>query len=255
MTTPEPRPDHGKVALITGGGTGIGRSSALALASRGMRVAVNYSRSHDDAEATAADCTAAGGEGWAIKADVADPAEIDRLVAETVAHWGRIDVLVNNAGTTVFVTDYADLDALTNEVWDRILGLNVKSAFFAARAVAPHLSAVGGGAIVNVASISALRPVGSNLAYNASKAAMVSLTQSLAVALGPSGIRVNAVAPGHIETRWHAGRDAAAAASRERTPLGRNGSPDDVGGAVEYLATAPWITGEVIVVDGGRFLR
>ncbi|NDB21414.1 MAG: SDR family oxidoreductase [Proteobacteria bacterium] len=136
-----------------------------------------------------------------------------------------------------------------------MLGLNVKSAFFAARAVAPHLRAVGGGAIVNVASISALRPVGSNLAYNASKAAMVSLTQSLAVALGPSGIRVNAVAPGHIETRWHAGRDAAAAASRERTPLGRNGSPDDVGGAVEYLATAPWITGEVIVVDGGRFLR
>ncbi len=246
MTTPEPRPHHGKVALITG---------ALALAARGMRVAINYSRSHDDAQATAADCTAAGGEGWAIKADVADPAEIDRLVAETVAHWGRIDVLVNNAGTTVFVTDYADLDALTNEVWDRILGLNVKSAFFAARAVAPHLRAVGGGAIVNVASISALRPVGSNLAYNASKAAMVSLTQSLAVALGPSGIRVNAVAPGHIETRWHAGRDAATAASRERTPLGRNGSPDDVGGAVEYLATAPWITGEVIVVDGGRFLR
>ena len=92
------------------------------------------------------------------------------------------------------------------------------------------------------------------MAYNASKAALISVTQSLAVALGPTGVRVNAVAPGHIETRWHAGRDAAAAA-RDRTPLGRNGTGDDVAGAIDYLATAPWVTGEVIVVDGGRFLR
>ena len=146
-------------------------------------------------------------------------------------------------------------DALTGEVWDKILGLNVKSAFFAARAVAPHMKAAGGGAIVNVASISGLRPVGSSMAYNASKAALISVTQSLAVALGPTGVRVNAVAPGHIETRWHAGRDAAAAAARDRTPLGRNGTGDDVAGAIDYLATAPWVTGEVIVVDGGRFLR
>lgn len=246
---------HGHVALITGGGTGIGRASALAFAARGMRVAINYSRSREDAEATAHDCTTAGGEGWAVQADVSDHDQIDRLVADTVTHYGRLDVLVNNAGMTVFVSDYADLDALTNDVWDRILGLNVKSAFFAARAAAPHIKAAGGGAIVNVASISGLRPVGSSMAYNASKAALISVTQSLAVALGPSGIRVNAVAPGHIETRWHAGRDAATASARERTPLGRNGSGDDVGGAIDYLATAPWVTGEVIVVDGGRFLR
>ena len=251
----EPTDHRGQVALITGGGTGIGRATALAFARRGIHVAVNYSRSRDDAEATAADCTAAGGEGWAVQADVSDPSEIDRLVAATVDRFGRLDILINNAGTTVFVSDYANLDALTGEVWDKILGLNVKSAFFAARAVAPHMKAAGGGAIVNVASISGLRPVGSSMAYNASKAALISVTQSLAVALGPTGVRVNAVAPGHIETRWHAGRDAAAAAARDRTPLGRNGTGDDVAGAIDYLATAPWVTGEVIVVDGGRFLR
>ncbi len=247
--------ERGHVALVTGGGTGIGRATSLAFARRGMHVAVNYSKSRDDAEETAADCAGAGGDGWAVQADMADPAEIDRLVAATVDRFGRLDILVNNAGMTVFVSDYADLDALTGEVWDKILGLNVKSAFFAARAAAPHLKAAGGGAIVNVASISGLRPVGSSMAYNASKAALVSLTQSLAVALGPSNVRVNAVAPGHIETRWHAGRDAAASAARDRTPLGRNGTGEDVAGAIEYLATAPWVTGEVIVIDGGRFLR
>lgn len=248
----------GQVAIVTGGGTGIGRACSLALAAAGAHVAVNYSRSQAEAEQTARDCAAAGAAGGAeaipIQADVASPAAIDRLVAQTVERWGRIDVLVNNAGTTVFAP-YEDLDAMTEEAWDRLLAINLKAPFFASRAVAPHMKQSGRGCIVNVASIAGLRPVGSSVAYCASKAAVLSLTQSLATALGPE-IRVNAVAPGFIETRWHAGRAMNADAARERTPLQRNGTPEDVAEVVLFFATSgTFITGEIVVVDGGRFLQ
>jgi 3-oxoacyl-[acyl-carrier protein] reductase len=243
----------GQVAIVTGGGTGIGRACALAFAGQGARVAVNYSRSREEAERTAAACTAAGGEGVAIQADVARLTEIEQLVAETVARWGRVDTLVNSAGTTMFAA-YDDLDALTEEVWDRILAVNLKATFFASRAVAPHMKRLGRGSIVNIGSISAIRPVGSSVAYMASKAAVHSMTQSLALALGPE-IRVNAIAPGFIETRWHAGRDAAAQAMRERTPLKRNGTPEDVAEAALYLCNASFVTGDIVIVDGGRFLQ
>lgn len=243
----------GKVAIVTGGGTGIGRACALAFAREGARVAINYSRSREEAERTAAECAQAGGEGLAIRANVSQVDEIERLVAQTVEQWGRIDVLVNNAGTTVFAP-YADLDAMTEEVWDRILAVNLKGAFFAIRAVVPHMRRAGGGSIVNVASIAGLRPVGSSVAYCASKAALISLTQTLATALGPQ-IRVNAIAPGFIETRWHAGREMNAEASARQTPLGRNGTPEDVAEVALFFATsASFVTGEIVVVDGGRFL-
>jgi 3-oxoacyl-[acyl-carrier protein] reductase len=245
---------EGKVAIITGGGTGIGRGCALALAGEGARVAVNYSRSREDAEQTARDCAAAGGDGIAVRADVSQLKDIDALVGQTVERWGRVDVLVNSAGTTKFAA-YDDLDALTEDVWDDILGVNLKGVFFACRAVAPHMKRQGGGAIVNVGSISALRPVGSSVAYMASKAAVHSMTQSLAVALAPQ-IRVNCVAPGFIETRWHAGRDQAAQSTRDRTPLKRNGTPEDVAAAVLfYVAGTTWVTGDIMVIDGGRFLQ
>jgi NAD(P)-dependent dehydrogenase (short-subunit alcohol dehydrogenase family) len=190
----------------------------------------------------------------AVQADVARPAEVERLVEETVARWGRLDVLVNNAGTTVFAP-YQDLDAITEEVWDTLLAVNLKAPFFAARAAAPHLRRAGGGSIVNVASIAGLRPVGSSMPYCASKAAVLSLTQTLAIALAPE-IRVNAIAPGFIATRWHAGREANAAATRERTPLRRNGTAEDVAEVALFLATGgAFVTGEVVVVDGGRFLQ
>ena len=243
----------GKVALVTGGGTGIGRACALALAERGVRVAVNYSRSKEDAEQTASDCRAAGGDGLALQADVSQKAQIDRLVDEAVGKWGSVDVLINSAGTTKFAA-YDDLDALTEQVWDDILGVNLKGVFFAVRAVAPHMKKAGAGSVVNIGSISAIRPVGSSIPYMASKAAVHSMTQSLAVALGPE-IRVNCIAPGFIETRWHAGRDEAARSTRERTPLKRNGTPEDVAQAALYLCTSSFATGEIIVVDGGRFLQ
>ena len=211
----------GQVAIITGGGTGIGRASALALAREGARVAVNYSRSREDAERTAGECAAAGGDGLAIRADVSRREEIDALVAQTVERWGRVDVLVNSAGTTTFAA-YDDLDALTEEVWDTILAINLKAVFFACRAVTPHMKRQGAGRIVNIGSISAIKPVGSSIAYMASKAAVHSMTQSLAIALAPQ-IRVNCVAPGFVETRWHAGRDHAAQATRARTNSRRAG--------------------------------
>ena len=243
---------RGKVAIVTGGGTGIGRACALSLASRGARVAVNYSRSKEDAEQTAADCGDAGGEGVAIQADVSKREQIDRLVEETVAKWGGVDILINSAGTTKFAA-YDDLDALTEEVWDDILGVNLKGVFFAVRAVRPHMKKAGAGSIVNIGSISAIRPVGSSIPYMASKAAVHSMTQSMAVALGPE-IRVNCIAPGFIETRWHAGRDEVARTMRESTPVKRNGTPEDVAQAALYLCTSSFVTGEIVVVDGGRFL-
>jgi 3-oxoacyl-[acyl-carrier protein] reductase len=244
---------NNKVAIITGGGTGIGRACALAFAGAGAKVAVNYSRSRDEAEQTAADCAAAGGAGVAIQADVGRTDEIDSLVYQTVDRWGGVDVLVNNAGTTEFAA-YDDLDAMTEQVWDRILDVNLKGVFFASKAVAPHMKRAGGGSIVNVASIAGLRPVGSSIAYCASKAAVISLTQTLAKALAPE-IRVNVIAPGFIETRWHAGRQMNAEAAAAATPLARNGRPEDVAEtALFFAASAGWITGEVVVVDGGRFL-
>lgn len=243
----------GKVAIVTGGGTGIGRACSLALAAQGGRVAVNYSRSRADAEQTAADCVAAGGDGFAIQADVTDTAALETMVAQTVERWGRIDVLVNNAGTTRFAA-YDDLDAMTEDAWNSILDTNLKAVFFACRAVVPHMRRAGGGSIVNVTSIAGLRPVGSSVAYCASKAAANSLTQSLARGLAPD-IRVNAVAPGMIETRWHANNEMGKERARELTPLKRNGMPEDVAEAVLFLATsATFITGEIIVIDGGRNL-
>lgn len=243
-----------RVAIITGGGTGIGRACALAFAAQGARVAVNYSRSQAEAEQTAADCRAAGGDGLALRADVAQPAEIEQMVSQVVERWGTVDVLVNNAGTTRFAA-YDDLEAMREDVWDRILAVNLKAVFFAAKAVAPHMKRGGrGGSIVNVSSIAGIRPVGSSIAYCASKAAVLSLTQTLAKALAPD-IRVNAVAPGYIETRWHAGREMQGRVASETTPMGRNGTPEDVAeAALFFAASAGWITGETIIVDGGRFL-
>ena len=243
----------GKVAIVTGGGTGIGRACALAFAAQGARVVINYSRSRDEAEQTAADCVAAGGNGIAIQANVASVADVDRLVAETVERWGRLDVLVNNAGTTRFAP-YGDLDAMSEEAWDAILSVNLKGAFFAVRAAVPHMRRAGGGSIINVASIAGLRPVGSSVAYGASKAALINMSETLAAGLGPQ-IRVNAIAPGFIETRWHAKGQMDREAARQATPLKRNGTAEDCAEVALFLATSGrFVTGQTIVVDGGRFL-
>jgi ketoreductase RED2 len=179
------------------------------------------------------------------------------LVKEAVDALGRLDILVNNAGATRFIP-FDDLEAVTEEAWDALYDVNVKGAFFCARAAAPQMREVGGGSIINIASQSGLQPVGSSIPYSVSKAAMIHLTRCLAKVLAPD-IRVNALAPGFVgETRWYDELDdyeARAASAAESTLMGRTASPQDVAEAAAYLAVADApITGVVLSVDGGAHL-
>ncbi len=242
----------GRVALITGGGTGVGRATALGLAARGVHVAVNYSRSAAEAEATAHDVEAAGVEALALQADVASDAAVRAIVEQTAAAFGRLDYLVNSAGHTAFVA-HDDLEALTDEMWDRIMAVNLKGAYHASRACVPHMRAAGGGAIVNVSSVAGMTGSGSSIPYAASKGALNTLTKSLARALAPD-IRVNAVAPGLILTRWVDGREDFVKSAVDRTPLKRGATAEDVAQTILYLIESTYTTGEVVVLDGGLLL-
>src|SRR5436305_959987 len=180
---------------------------------------------------------------------------VKAMVASTVERWGRLDVLVNNAGTTRFIP-HPDLDALTDDVWNEILGVNLKGTFFCCRAAAPELKKTRG-AIVNVASIAAHRASGSSIVYGVSKAGVVQLTRALALALAPD-VRVNSVSPGLVSTRWFSrsfGQDAAAAQEAtfaKSTPLQKIASPDDVAQAIVALLESDVITGQDVVIDGGK---
>ncbi|HUZ86446.1 MAG TPA: SDR family oxidoreductase [Candidatus Baltobacterales bacterium] len=246
----------GRVAIVTGGGTGIGRAVSIRLARSGAKaVLVNYSRSAKDAEATAQELEALGVEAVAHQADIADEKAVRRMVTACVERFGALDLLVNNAGTTRFIP-HSDLDALTDEVWDEILSVNLKGTFYCCRAAAPELRK-SSGAIVNVASISAYRATGSSIAYAVSKAGLVQLTRALALSLAPE-VRVNSVSPGLVSTRWFRSRfgDDAALAQEESfaraTPLRRIASSDDVARAVVALLENDLITGQDLVVDGGK---
>jgi len=246
----------GAVAIVTGGGTGIGRAVCESLARAGARaVVVNYSRSAEDARATAATLAELGCEGVPWPASVADEDAVKAMIAETVSRFGRLDVLVNSAGTTRFIPQ-PDLDALTREVWDEVLSVNLMGTFYCCRAAGPALKEARG-AIVNVASIAGTRASGSSIVYGVSKAAVLQLTRNLAVALAPE-VRVNAVAPGLVATRWFRVPfgDEAASAAEERnaagTPLARVATAEHVAQAVMGFLGADQVTGETVIVDGGR---
>ncbi len=246
----------GRVAIVTGGGTGIGRATSVRLAKSGAKaVVVNYSRSASEAESTADELRSVGSEAVPYRADVADESMVKAMVASTVERFGRLDVLVNNAGTTHFIP-HPDLDALTDEVWNDILSVNLKGTFFCCRAAAPELKKTGG-AIVNVASIAAHRASGSSIAYAVSKAGVVQMTRALALALAPD-VRVNSVSPGLVSSRWFSrsfGEDAAAAQEEvfaKATPLRKIATPDDVAQAVIALLENDLITGQDLVIDGGK---
>jgi len=243
---------HGTVALVTGGGTGIGRATSLALARRGVAVAVNYARSRDEAEATARDITTAGGRAFAVQADVSDDSAVRALAATVVERFGGVDLLVNNAATTRYIA-LQDLDGATDEVWDSILALNVKGPFYCARAVAPHMRARGRGAIVNIGSIAGLTGDGSSLPYAVSKAAVAGLTRSLARALAPE-IRVCNVAPGIVETRWTQGREEHVRHLSAAALLRRTASPEDVAELVCALLANDAVTGQTVPIDGGMVM-
>jgi 3-oxoacyl-[acyl-carrier protein] reductase len=239
-----------KVALVTGSATGAGRAIALRFARRGFAVAVNYSRSEADANETFAQVRALGVPAILCKATVADDAQVRAMVERCQTELGGLDVLVNNAGMTHFIP-HIDLDAVTDAVWDEIFQVNLKGAFYASRAAMPLLKERAG-CIVNISSVAGLQGHGSSIPYSASKAAMNCMTQSLARAFAPD-VRVNAVAPGPILTRWLKGHEEHVDKAIAQTPMRRAATPDDVADVVEFLALGTGLmTGQVVVVGGGR---
>lgn len=239
-----------KVALVTGSATGAGRAIALRFARNGYAVAVNYSRSEPDAKETLAMVEKLGVPAILCKATVADDVQVRAMVDRCQVELGGLDVLVNNAGTTHFIA-HTELEAVTDAIWDEIFQVNLKGAFYACRAAMPLLK-VRKGCIVSVSSVAGLQGHGSSIPYSASKAAMNCMTQSLARAFGPD-VRVNAVAPGPIETRWLVGHEDHVAKAIAQTPLKRAATPDDVADVVWFLAAGTTlVTGQVVVVDGGR---
>ena len=244
---------EGKAALVTGGGTGIGRACSLALAGEGCDVAVNYSRSGAEAEATASEIRELGRRAIAVQANVALDSEVTLMVEQVEDEFGRLDFLVNNAGTTSFVP-HEDLDGLSGQDWDDVMAVNVKGTFFASRAAAKVMRKHGGGAIVNIASIAGLTGMGSSIAYCASKAAILSMTKSLARVLAPE-IRVNAVSPGITLTRWVEDFGDFVEMNIRKTPMKRGAEAEDIADAVLFLlAGTSFVTGENVVVDGGKVL-
>jgi 3-oxoacyl-[acyl-carrier protein] reductase len=242
----------GTVALVTGGGTGIGRAATLLLGREGAAVAVNYSRSEAEAEATVSELRAAGGRALAVQADVSDEGAVEAMVGRVVREWGRLDLLVNSAGVT-YLVEHTDLEGMTEAMWDRILAVNLKGTFFCCRAAARVMQAQGSGRIINVASTAGLTGRGSSIAYCASKAGVISVTRSLAIALAPT-ILVNAVAPSLTDTRWIDGWDEYRDRSIAASPFGRLAHPDDVAQAILYLAKAEFVTGQVLPIEGASTL-
>lgn len=238
----------GKVAIVTGSSSGIGEAIARSLSDEGATVVVNSSRSVDAGEALAGELGAIY-----VQADVSDEAQAVHLVEATVEAHGRLDILVNNAGTTEVIPHH-HLDAVTDEVWRKILDVNVLGTWKVTRAAVPHLRARGSGSVVNITSIAGVRPRGSSIPYAVSKAALNHMTVLLANTLGPE-IRVNAVAPGLIDTPWTETWDEIRAAVRTTTPLKRSGLPEDVAVATLGLLRSTYTTGEVLLVDGGMHLR
>lgn len=241
-----------RVALVTGGGTGVGRAIALALAERGVSVAVNYSRSRDDAEATAGEIEKRGGRSIVVQADVSQEAEVNRMFGEVSNAFARLDLLVNSAGYTDYIT-HRNLKELTAQIWDRTLAVNLKGNFFCSRNGIQMMLRNGYGSIVNIVGTAGVTGLGSSIAYCASKAGILSLTKSLALEFAPE-IQVNAVSPGWIQdTRWSKGMEDAIEHARSVTPMRRLAMTSDIAEAAMFLLMGShFVTGQNIIVDGGR---
>ena len=247
-----------KVAIVTGSATGVGAATALGLAARGYNLVINYSRSEAEARESQAACDAAGAQTLLLRGDVSQDDDCRSMVHATVARWGRVDALVNNAGITSF-GGAANWEVLDTETFQRILGVNAVGSFQMVRAAAPHLKKAGG-SIVNVSSIAGALGIRSSVPYIASKGAMNAMTLYLARALAPE-IRVNAVCPGLITSRWFVdgigqdGYEKVKAMYEQSAPLGRACSPEDVAEAVVWLVDgARTVTGELLLLDAGIHL-
>jgi pteridine reductase len=238
----------GRVALVTGAGRRVGRALAEALGRERMRVGVHFHASAGGAREAVAAIRESGGEGKTWQADLREALQCARLVDEVAGHFGGIDVLVNSAAIMV----RTPLSEVTPATWDAIMAVNLRAPFFCAQAAAHHMKQAGG-AIVNIADLAGLEVWPAYVPHGVSKAGVIHLTRSLARALAP-GIRVNAIAPGTVllPDDW---TDADGERLRRTTPLQRHGTPDDVVAAMLYLLTADYVTGETLVVDGGRHVR
>jgi len=241
----------GKAAFVTGGSGDIGSAIAGALAAAGADVAVSFVGRADGAKATVDAVQAAGRRGLPVQLDQREAASIDAAVGAVVKHFGRVDILVNNAAWNIGIR-FPDLEALTEQVWDRVHETNLRGPFLLARAFAPHLRLHKTGHIVNIASVAGLFPGGSSIAYAASKAGLIHLTRCLAVALAPD-IAVNCIAPGLVEGTRMAQRlpEEMAAMARRQAVLGRTASAQDIAAQTVTFCRSDSITGQVLVIDGG----
>jgi len=243
----------GRVVLVTGGATGLGREVSLDLAKSGMSVVVNYSRSEQDANETVEAIKALGGTAMAIQADVSSSSEVNDMIGAIIEKYGRLDAVVANAGTTVF-RSFDDLDGVTEEDWDRIMAVNVKGAWLTAKAAAPYMKKQGAGRIVITTSVAGIRPRGSSLPYSVSKAAAIHLTKGLAKGLGPE-ILVNAIAPGLLDTRWTRGHSQKTIDSFiESSPLRSIPTLADNARQIKALIETDSMTGSIVVIDSGTTL-
>ncbi|TVY11041.1 SDR family NAD(P)-dependent oxidoreductase [Paenibacillus cremeus] len=241
-----------KAALVTGGGTGIGRAASLALAKKGAVVIANYSRSAADAEETVRLIHSEGGRAIAIQADVSQEQEVRAMVDAAVQHFGTVDLLVNNASITRHIP-MEDLESVTGDIWDALFDVNVKGMFYCARAVAPYMKKQQQGAIINLGSIAGQTGLGSSLPYAVSKAAVHGLTKSLARALAPD-IRVNCIVPGAVATRWWEGREEQMNLLAPHLPLQRISTPEDIAAMINATLEQEAMTGQIITVDCGQTL-
>ena len=246
----------GKVAWVTGSSKGIGRATALSLAEQGCDVAVHYGSSEDEAREVAKQVEAHGRDVLLVGGDVSRAEDVRRMAGEIEEHYGRVDILVNNAGSMV---ERLTLAEMTEEVWDRVMDVNLKSVYLCSQAVLPMMKRQGGGRIINMTSVSA-RSGGSpsSVAYATAKGGVSTLTRAMAKELVSDGILVNAVSPGRIDTPFHDEftPDEKREEGAQQIPLGREGTPEEVVGALLFLASsqANYILGEVIEVNGGMLM-
>ena len=245
-----------EVAWVTGSSTGIGRAVALALAEEGCRVVVHYNRSEDEAQEVVERISSSGGEATLVGGDVADAQEVERMVGEIEGRYGRLDILVNNAGSLIERRKFSEM---TEDLWDRVIAVNLKSVFLCSRAALPLMRRRGRGRIINMTSVAARNGGGpGSAAYATAKGGVSTLTRAMAKELVGEGILVNGVAPGVITTPFH---DRFTPPDMRETmasgiPIGREGSPEEVAGAVLFLASpgADYLVGEIIEVNGGQLM-
>lgn len=244
---------EGAVVVVTGASRGLGRAIAQELGSGGARVVVNYSRSKEPAQELAEKISADGGEAVAIGADVSDPEEAKRLIAETVERFGKIDALVNNAGINIDRT----LKKLTPEDWDKVLKVDLSSCYYTVHAALPHMTEAGGGKIINMSSFVGESGNIGQANYSAAKAGMLGFTKTAALELARNNITVNAICPGFIETDMVMSMpEEARDKVLKKIPLGRFGKPQEIAKAVRYLIEhGDYITGSTLDINGGIYMR